>query len=224
MVEMPILLITLSTPLPAALTYLCTASTGLEPGQVAGGDEVLDALEGQVGVDRRGAVADEQRHVVHLAGVTGLDDQADPGAGLLPDEVVVHRRGEQQRRDGRHVLGRVAVGQHDEPGAGGDRGRHLAADPVQRVAQRLSPAVDRVEAVHRHGGEAGQVAVVVDVQDLGQLVVVDDRVGQEHLPAGGGGGLQQVLLGPKVRPRLVTSSSRMASSGGLVTWANSCPK
>ena len=29
-------------------------------------------------------------HVVHLAGVTGLDDQADLGAGAFPDQVVVH--------------------------------------------------------------------------------------------------------------------------------------
>jgi hypothetical protein len=33
------------------------------------GDHVLDGLEGQVRVDGAGAVADEQRHVVHLAGV-----------------------------------------------------------------------------------------------------------------------------------------------------------
>ena len=36
--------------------------------------------------------------------------------------------------------------------------------------------------------------------------------------------LSRFCSGPKVRPRLVTSSSRMASSGGLVTWANSWPK
>ena len=55
-------------------------------------------------------------------------------------------------------------------------------------------AVDVEVAGDPDGGEAGQVAVVVDVQDLGQLVVVDDRERQEHLPAGRRGGLQQVLL------------------------------
>ena len=56
----------------------------------AAGRQVLDRLHREVGVDRRGAVADEQRDVVHLADVAGLDDQADLGAGLLPDQVVVH--------------------------------------------------------------------------------------------------------------------------------------
>ena len=52
--------------------------------------EVLDGLHRQVGVDRGGAVADEQRDVVHLADVAGLDEQADLGAGLLAD--MNHRR------------------------------------------------------------------------------------------------------------------------------------
>jgi hypothetical protein len=92
MVEMPILLITLSTPLPAALTYFCTASRRSTPGRRAGVDEVLDRLEREVGVDGRGAVADQQRDVVDLTGVAGLDDQTDAGAGLLADEVVVAPR------------------------------------------------------------------------------------------------------------------------------------
>jgi hypothetical protein len=58
--------------------------------------KVLHRLDGQVGVDRRRAVADQQRHVMHLAHVAGLDDQADVGAGLLPDQVMMHRRSEQQ--------------------------------------------------------------------------------------------------------------------------------
>src|SRR3546814_7592146 len=51
-------------------------------------DEVLDRLEGEVGVDGSGAVAQQEGHVVHLAGVAALDHQADSGAGLLADEVV----------------------------------------------------------------------------------------------------------------------------------------
>jgi hypothetical protein len=140
------------------------------------------------------------------------------------DEVVVDGGGHQQRRDRARVLVAVPVGQHDDPGAGGDRLADLGAQLLDGLRQRRPAAVDVEVAGDPDGGVAGQVAVVVDVQDLGQLVVVDDRVGQEQLPAGRRGGLQQVLLGPKVRPRLVTSSSRMASSGGLVTWANSCPK
>ena len=35
-------------------------------------------------------------HVVHLAGITGLDHQTDLGAGPFAHQVVVHRRGGQQ--------------------------------------------------------------------------------------------------------------------------------
>jgi hypothetical protein len=45
-------------------------------------------------------------------------------------------------------------------------------------------------------GEPGQVALVVDVHDLGQVVVVDHRIGKHDLAAGGRDRVQQVLLGP----------------------------
>ncbi|CAB4935401.1 unannotated protein [freshwater metagenome] len=52
--------------------------------------EVLDGLEGKVRVHRSRAVSDEQRHMVHLAHVAGLDEHRDHRAGLRPDEVVMH--------------------------------------------------------------------------------------------------------------------------------------
>ena len=57
---------------------------------------VTDRLDGQVGSHRGGAVADQQGDVMAFAGVAGLHDQAHLGAGLLPDQVMVHRAGEQQ--------------------------------------------------------------------------------------------------------------------------------
>jgi hypothetical protein len=97
-------------------------------------------------------VPDEQRDVVALARVAGLNDEADPGPGLLPDEVMVDRPGQQQRRDGDVPLAaqRVAVGQDDQPGAADDRVAHLAADLGQpglepvAPATRVEPAVDDV--------------------------------------------------------------------------------
>ena len=66
---------------------------------------------------------------------------------------------------------------------------------------------------------------VVDVDDLGELVVVDDRERQRQLPAALRAGREQVGLGAdRGPPTEVTTSSRMASSGGLVTWANNCWK
>ena len=107
--DTPIFDMIFSTPLPSALIRLATAWRAGDPGEQAGARHVLDRLDGQVGADRRGAVADEQRDVVALADVTGLDHQAWPGAGALPHQVMVHRAGEQERRD-RRVPGIVLGG------------------------------------------------------------------------------------------------------------------
>jgi hypothetical protein len=69
---------------------------GGHPLENAGPGQVLDRLDGQVGTDARGAVPDQQRDVVALAGIARGHDQPDPGPGPLPDQVVVHRAGEQQ--------------------------------------------------------------------------------------------------------------------------------
>ena len=55
------------------------------------GDQILDGLEGEIRIDGGRAVSEQQAHVMHLARLTGLDHETDLGAGLLADEVVVHR-------------------------------------------------------------------------------------------------------------------------------------
>ena len=79
---MPILDITFSTPLPSALIRLYVALSAVTPARSPLSIRSVGRLEGQVRVDRRGAVAEQQRGVVHLAHVAALDDEADPGAGL----------------------------------------------------------------------------------------------------------------------------------------------
>ena len=93
--EMPIFDMTLRTPLPSALMRLRMAFSGVTS-MMPCAREVLDALHREVGVDRGGAVPDEQGDLVHLADVPGLDEQRDLGALLGADEVVVDRRGQQQ--------------------------------------------------------------------------------------------------------------------------------
>ena len=111
----------------------------------------------------------------------------------------MHGGGEQQRRDRRQVGVGVAVGQHDERRADRDRRRHLGADLLQPRRHRDTAAAYRVEPADPRGLEAGQVAVVVDVQDLGQLVVVDHRERQHDLAARGRRADEQVLLRPDQR-------------------------
>ena len=137
--------------------------------------------------------------MVDLADVAGLDQQAHLSALLGADEVVVDGRGEQQRRD-RRVLGvRVAVRQDDQPGAVLDRGVGLGADLLDARGEGVAAAGDPVQAGERRGLHAGHVAVGVDVDELGQLVVVDHREGQGDAAAGGGGRLQEVALRDRAR-------------------------
>ena len=74
----------------------------------------------------------------------------------------------------------VAVGQHDDPCAVLDRLVDLPADVVQPRPQGrfVVGAGDVEQAADRHRGEARHVAVVVDPDDLGQLVVVEHRMRQ----------------------------------------------
>ena len=131
-----------------------------------------------------------------LAGIAGLGDEAHLGAGLLPDQVVVDGGGEQQGRDRRVDIVGVAVRQHDDAGAVVDGLADLGADAVQGPLQRQATARHAVQAGHHHGLEPSEVSVEVDVDDLGQLVVADDRVGQHHLAAARRAGSEQVALRP----------------------------
>jgi len=161
--------------------------------------QVLGRLEAQVRVDRRGTVGDEERHVVHLADVAGLDDQAGLGAQLLADEVLVHGRGQEQRRDRRLVRVGVPVGQDDGSLAAADGVRHLGADLVEAGGQGVPAVMDVVEAPDDVGVEFGTRPVPVDAHQLGELVGVEDRVGDDDLVAGVRAGFQQVRLGPDRR-------------------------
>ena len=68
------------------------------------------------------------------------------------------------------------------------------------AASRPGPAPgDGEQAVDGEALEARRLAVLVDIDELGEVVVVDDRVRERDLPAGLGLGLEQVALGPDGR-------------------------
>ena len=132
-------------------------------------DELRDRLEGEVGIDRAGAVADQQREVRDLARLTGLDHDAAAGARALADQMVVNRARREQHRQ-RSQLGRhVAIAEHEQVRARRHRLGGLAAQPVERRPQarrRLGRLERRRE---RARFEAGQR----DVPDPRQLFVRD---------------------------------------------------
>ena len=85
-----------------------------------------DRLEREVRVDRARAVADEQRQVRDLARLARLDDEADAHARALADQVVVHRRGREQARDGRVPRVDVAIAEDEDARAVVDRAARRA--------------------------------------------------------------------------------------------------
>ena len=60
---------------------------------------MLERLEGEIGIDRFGAVAGERAELMHLVGFARLDDETDGGAQALADQVMMHGRCREQRRD-----------------------------------------------------------------------------------------------------------------------------
>jgi hypothetical protein len=158
-------------------------------------DLVVDGLEGQVGVHGAGAVAHQQREVVDLARLARLQHQPDPGAGALGQEVVLHRRHRQQGGDGRVLLVVAAVGEDDDVVPLGDG---LGA-AVAEVLDRLAQAGAAVAGLEQHGQgdglEAVRAVLAVEVADLLQLRVVEDRRGESQLVAALRERLEQVALG-----------------------------
>ena len=168
---------------------------GFDAGEFAFTDEVLDRLEGQIRVDRRGAEADEHRDVVHLAGVAAFDDKCDGGALLGAYQVVMHRRDGQQRRDRRPGVVGVAVRDDQGACAFGDRIAGPLPQILEGIGEAFSAPFDFIEGLQHSRPEAGVLAVVVDVDDLVELVVVENWPTQHDLAARRGGRLEEVLLG-----------------------------
>jgi hypothetical protein len=57
----------------------------VDAGQQPLADHVVERLEGEVGIDRARAVADEQREVMHLARLAGFQHQ--PDAVRVPSRI-----------------------------------------------------------------------------------------------------------------------------------------
>ena len=151
----------------------------------------------------------------------------DLGALLLADQVVVHGRGQQQRRDRRVHLVAVAIAEHDDASAVGDGLADLGADRVEGPLQRQPPAGDPVQAADHDRRRAPGSAL--RSSSLMWMILASSSLsitgnGSVSCRQLSGPGCSRLASGPTEPPTEVTTSSRMASSGGLVTWANSCWK
>ena len=89
-------------------------------GQHAAVLEVVDGLDGEVGIDGAGAVADEQCEVHDFARLTALNDERDLGAGFFLDEAIVNGSHREQAGNGRIGGVDAAVGEDQQGVAGVD--------------------------------------------------------------------------------------------------------
>jgi hypothetical protein len=85
-----------------------------QPGQHVPANHVAERLERQVRVHGACAVADEQRQVMHLARLAGLDDERGAIARALAHEVMMDAGGRQQARNRRELHVHAAIGQDDD--------------------------------------------------------------------------------------------------------------
>ena len=155
-------------------------------------DHVIDRLERHVGIDRGGAVADEQRKVVHFARVTSLDDDGDAGAETFADEIVVQAGDGEQRRHGCEFLRHAAVGEDEDVGLvflDVAAGHH--AQFFHRLREALLAAGDAEEDGQHGGLETRQIGAA----DLGELLVGENRILQLHATAGGRLRVEEIAFG-----------------------------
>ena len=162
---------------------------------------------------------------MHLARLAGLDHEADRGAQALADQVMMHGRAGEQRRD-RDALGAGAAVRQDDDVDAVAHGRFGArAQRVERVLQAGGAVLGRPGGVEEARLEMA-VADLRDRADLFQVLVGEDRLAHFE-PLGAAttpSRSNRFGRGPMIETRLITSSSRIGSIGGFVTCAKFCLK
>ncbi len=135
----------------------------------------LDGLERQIRVDRLGAIAGQRAELVHLIGLARLDHQPDRGAQTHADQMMMHGRGRQQRRDRDALRAHRAVGNDDDVVAVAHRLLGLLVQPVERRFHARGAQIGAVADVERDGAERHLERPVQRAQAL-DLVVRQDRL------------------------------------------------
>ena len=184
------------TPFDGGLDEVLARRLVVDAGEQAFLDHLVDGLEGQVRVDRADAVADQQREVVHLARLAGLEHEAHARAQALADQVVVQARDRHQRRDRREVLVDATVAQDDDVDL-------FLLDQAPRHQPQLLHRLDEALLAAAHAEQDRQHADAqprqVHAPDPRELLVGDDRPLELETAAVGRLRVEQVALGAEAR-------------------------
>ena len=130
-------------------------------------------LEGDIGVDRIGAVSNEQAVVMDLTGFPCLEDDANLRPFGRPDQVMVHRAAGEQGADLHAIRADGAVGKNQQRVARGDGGVRLVADSIERGDEAGRSFRARPGDID-HGG--GPTAMIELLQGR-ELLIRENRMG-----------------------------------------------
>ncbi len=185
----------LQNPLAACLHVILVKLLRLQR-QLVADQDVLERLEREIRVDRLGAIARQHAEMMHLARFAGLDHQAGRGAQAFADQMMMYRRGREQRRDRNPRRRHFAVGDDEDVVLAAHRLGSLAAQPLERRLQPVPLFLGGPGGVERAGAEGVACGVGFrDRADLLQIDVAEDRL--RHLePVMGAGDMAE-----QVRPR-----------------------
>ena len=109
--------------------------------------------------------------MVDLTDIAALHEEADPGPGLLADQVVVYGSGSQERWNRGQGRAGPAVADDYQGDAVPDSCRGFGPEPVQGVGQAFAAAAHLVEAVEHPRREAVGTARPIDSDQGGHLVL-----------------------------------------------------
>ena len=112
--------------------------------------------------------------MMHLARFAGLDDEADRGAQAAADQMMMHGRRREQRRNRNAIRPDHAVGQDDDVIAAVHRLLGALAEAVQRLAHAGGAGRGVIGDVERLGVEA--VLDMADAADLLEILIGEDRL------------------------------------------------
>ena len=153
--------------------------------------EVLKGLEGEVGVDRLGAIAGKDAEVMHLAGLTRLNHQSGLHAQSLADQVMMDRRSRQGGGDRDPVARCLTVRKDQDVAVGEDLVGGRTAEALDRRLKPRRPFRSRPGRVEGRGAERA-VEQLVDRSDLGQVLVGQDGLRDFEPLMGAGLSAEQV--------------------------------
>ena len=162
---------------------------------------------------------------MYFSHVARFDDERGAGSQMLTHQTVVNSRREQKARNGR-VRGRgTAIAQDDDVDAVADVRHHLVGHVLQRGGEPLRggylvPARERARRWRPYGTPRSRVARRCSESSRAHGRSARATAGQSD-----GSALRsrcrRFSSPPMTTREDVTSSSRIASRGGLVTWAKS---